>query len=318
MSGPSSRLITLAMNPAVDVSTSVGHVVPIRKMRCKAAKHDPGGGGINVARVLRRLGSDALAIYVAGGPTGELLKSLVEREGIRGHVVKMAGNTREDLTVLDESTGEQYRFVMAGPSLGEREWKACLDAVDSLKEPASFIVASGSLPPDVPDDFYADVARRAKGTGARIVLDTSAAALAAALDAGVYLVKPNLGELRTLTGRALESESDRVEACRALVANGRAEIVALTMAERGALVVAHDRAWHVPAPQVRPVSTVGAGDSFLAAVVWSLASGHDLAVAARYGVAAGTAALLSPGTELCRRDQVERLFPQIIAQEVGL
>jgi len=105
-------------------------------------------------------------------------------------------------------------------------------------------------------------------------------------------------------------------ACRALVATGRAEIVALTLAERGALVVTRDSAWRLAAPPVKVVSTVGAGDSFLGAFVWGLASGHDLSVAARYGVAAGTAALLSPGTELCRRDAVERLLPQIVAEEV--
>ncbi len=314
MSTAAPSLVTLTMSPAIDVSTSVPRVVPIRKLRCQPAKHHPGGGGINVARVLRRFDADPLAIYIAGGPTGELLKELIAREGVHGQAIKVSGYTREDMTVLDEGTGEQYRFVLPGPPLDERARRACLDAVSALKD-ASYLVPSGSLPADVPDDFYADVASIAKRAGARVVLDTSGAALAAALKAGVHIVKPNLGELRSLSGQALESEADRLLACRTLLATGRAEIVALTLAERGALVVTRDRAWRLAAPQVKVVSTVGAGDSFLGAFVWSLASGHDLSVAARYGVAAGTAALLSPGTELCRGDDVERLLPQVVAEE---
>lgn len=316
MSARVSPLVTLTMNPAIDVSTSVAQVVPIRKLRCKPAKHDPGGGGINVARVLRRFGADPLAIYVAGGPTGELLKELVAREGVCGQVVKMSGNTREDVTVLDESTGEQYRFVLPGPPLDELAWNACLDVISASEQRPSFLVASGSLPANVPDAFYASVGERAKRVGARVVLDTSGVALKAALDAGVYLVKPNLGELRALTGQGLATETEQLAACRGLVEHGRAEIVALTLAERGALVVIRGRAWRLTTPKVTVVSTVGAGDSFVGALVWSLASGHNLSLAARYGVAAGTAASLSAGTELCHRDDVERLLPQVTATEV--
>jgi 6-phosphofructokinase 2 len=302
---------TLTMNPAVDVSTSVGHVVPIRKLRCAPAKRDAGGGGINVARVLRRFGSEVLAIYVAGGPTGELLRRLVDREGIVGQLVPMAGDTREDFTVVDEGSGEQYRFVLPGPPLSEEEWKSCLSALETRRKSADPIVVSGSLPPAVPVDFYGRVARWAKETGTKVALDTSGAPLSAALEEGVFLVKPNLGELRGLTGLPLADEPSWLAACRGLVQQGRAQIVALTLAERGALVVSSDHTWRAEAPPVQPVSTVGAGDSFLGAMVWSLASGDALEQAVRYGVAAGTAALLSPGTELCRKDDVDRLLPQI-------
>lgn len=309
--------MTLTMNPTIDVSTSVARVVPIRKLRCKPAKHDPGGGGINVARVLKRFGAEPLAIYVAGGPTGERLDELVAREGIHGRTVKMSGHTREDMTVRDESTGEQYRFVLPGPPLGEVTWSACLDAVASLETPPSYFVASGSLPANVPDDFYARLARQAKRRGARVVLDTSGGALRSALAEGVAVVKPNLGELRALVGQPLESETEWVKACEAIVADGGAEIVALTLAERGALIVTRDHAWRLDAPRVNAASTVGAGDSFVGALVWSLASGHDLALTARYAVAAGSAALLKPGTELCSRDDVERLLPAVEAIDLA-
>jgi 6-phosphofructokinase 2 len=307
----SGHPITLTVNPAIDVSTSVERVVPIRKLRCKPAKYDPGGGGINVARVLKRFGLDPLAIYVAGGPTGGLLDELVTREGIRGHVVTMSGLTREDMTVVDESTEEQYRFVLPSAPLDEGTWNRCLSAVTALATPPAYLVASGSLPVGMPDDFYARIARQMKQEGVRVVLDTSGTALRLALAEGVAVVKPNLGELRALVGRPLDREDEWLEACQAIIFAGGAEVVALTVAERGALIVSRSRAWRLRAPQVRVASTVGAGDSFLGAFVWSLASGHDLTQAGHYAVAAGSAALLAPGTELCRKDDVERLLPLV-------
>lgn len=307
----SGHLVTLTMNPAIDVSTSVERVIPVRKLRCKPAKYDPGGGGINVARVLKRFGLDPLAIYVAGGPTGALLNKLVTREGIRGHVVTMSGLTRADMTVVDESTEEQYRFVLPSPPVDERTWDACLNAVAALSPAPAYLVASGSLPVGIPDDFYARIASRMKQVGTRVVLDTSGLALRVALAEGVAVVKPNLGELRALVGQPLESEDEWLEACQAIIFRGGAEVVALTLAESGALIVTRGRAWRLLAPQVRVASTVGAGDSFLGAFVWSLTSGHELALAARYAVAAGSAALLAPGTELCRKDDVERLLPLV-------
>lgn len=247
---------------------------------------------------------------------GHLLRHLVDEEGIRSLAIYIAEETRESFTVLEETTGQQYRFVLPGPRVSETECRRCLDALASLKQRPGFLVASGSLPPGVPDDFYADITRLANEWGARLVLDSSGPALKAALAAGVYLVKPNLHELSDLIGSPLEDQASWLEACRSIVGRGGAEIVALTLGEQGALLVTRDRAWRAPGVPIRPVSTVGVGDSFLGAMVWSLASGHELETAFRYGVASGTAALLTPGTELCRREDVERLFHQVTVEAV--
>ena len=163
--------------------------------------------------------------------------------------------------------------------------------------------------PGSPPDTYARLAIATRQRGARVVLDASGEALARALDAGVYLVKPNLRELSELRGMQLEDRAARIAACLDLVRTGKADIVALTLAERGAIAVTADGIWSVEAPQIRPVSTVGAGDSFLGAMLWRLASGDEVPQALRYGVAAGSASLLSPGTTLCRTQDVERLLP---------
>jgi len=309
-------IVTFTINPAVDISTSVERVTPEHKLRCARARRDPGGGGINVARVATRFGADVLAVYTVGGPIGEHLKQLVAREGIRSLTVPIAGDTREDLAVVEDETGEQFRFVFPGPLLAEPEWRAGLDALASLAPKPRFLVASGSLAPGVPDDFYGRVVHAMQESGAKIIIDTSGLPLRCALDAGVYLVKPNLRELRELVGEPLAHEDDCIGASRRLVDEGRAAVVALTLGHDGAMLVTRELVLRADAVAIKPVSTVGAGDSFLAALVARLAAGHGMEDAFRHAVAAGSAALLAPGTELARREDVERLLGAVAVRAV--
>lgn len=309
-------IVTITMNPAVDLSTSVDRVVPVHKLRCSPAVRDPGGGGINVARVATRLGADVQAIYPRGGETGALLRRLIDGEGIASLEVHVAGETREDITVFEEETAEQFRFVFPGPELSQAEWRQCLAAIAALQGNPAFFVASGSLPPGVPADFYAEAASLAKTRGAKVIVDTSGPALQAALGEGVFLIKPNLRELRQMTGLALDDLSSRIAAARELVTAGRAEIVALSLAHEGALFVTGGGTWRAPALEVELVSAVGAGDSFVGALTWSLASGHDLEQAFRYAVAAGSAALLTPGTGLSRAEDVLRLYDEVALERL--
>lgn len=309
-------IVALSMNPSIDISMSVERVMPIRKLRCTAAQRDPGGGGINVARVVRRFGADVTAVYPSGGATGQLFRRLVDQEGIQSLAIKVSEETREDFTVFEKETGNQFRFVLPGPQLTDREWRECLGVLASFKGRLKFVVASGSLPPGVPEDFYGRVARMAKDMGSKVILDTSGAALDAALKEGVYLVKPNLHELSDLVHAPLEGQDSWVEACRSLVLAERAEVVALTLGDKGALLVTRDQALRAQALPIKPLSAVGAGDSFLGGMVWSLVSGHGLEDAFRYGNAAGSAAVLAPGTELCRPEDVERLYGEVVVQTI--
>ena len=309
-------VVTFTINPAVDISTSVDVVQPAHKLRCTSPRRDPGGGGINVARVVVRFGADVLAVFTVGGPIGQHLKDLVDREGIRSLTIPIRGVTREDLAVFETETGQQYRFVLPGPALAESEWRACLDALASPDINPCFLVASGSLPPGVPDDFYASVVEATRDTGAKVVVDTSGTPLKRALNVGVYLIKPNLREMRELTGHSMECEDDCVSACRQLVEAGRAEVVALTLGHYGAMLVTRDLALRADPLPIKPVSTVGAGDSFLGAMVARLAAGRDMEDAFRYAVAAGSAALLAHGTELARRDDVERLVGTVSVRSI--
>ena len=308
---------TVTANPAIDVSASVDQVLPFHKLRCSPETRHPGGGGINIARVLRRWNTDVTAIFPAGGITGELLKQLVDREGIRRCVIDVAGDTREDITIFETGNGNQFRFVFPGAALTERELQACCDVLHSVRPRPTIVATSGSLPPGAPADFFARVLKVAKGLGAKTVIDSSGAALAQALDQGVYLAKPNLRELSQLVGRSLEQEAEWLEAARALVTAGKVEIVTLTLGERGALAVTREGAWRALAPSVHVVSTVGAGDSFLGAMILRLSQGPDVAEALRYAVAAGTAALLAPGTELARPADTDQLLARVRVERAG-
>jgi 6-phosphofructokinase 2 len=306
-------IVTLTINPAIDIFVNLPRVEATRKLRCSPPKRDPGGGGINVARVAHRLGSEVTAIYPIGGAIGKLLQRLVEREQIESFVTPSHVETRENFTAYEEETGEQYRFVVPGSPLHRPEWEAVLDrlASPSLSSRPKFVVASGSVPPGVPHDFFARAVRHAKALGARTVIDTSGTALKAVLDEGVTLVKPNLVELAEFVQAPLEREEERIAACRKLTSHGLAEIVALTLGEDGALLVTADQVWRARPPAIEPVSTVGAGDSFLGGLVASLAEGKPLEEAFRVAVAAASAAVLTPGTGLCQPAEVKRLLPQV-------
>ena len=305
-------IVTLTMNPALDVSSSTEEVVPEHKLRCGPTRFDPGGGGVNVSRAIRNLGGHSIAIYPLGGPTGQAYRGYLEAEGIIGRVITVEGHTRESFTIDEVSTGEQFRFVLQGPTLREPEWRACLVVVGDLLPVGGFLVASGSLPPGVPDDFYAQLARIAADHDVRLVVDASGAALEAALADGVFLIKPSLRELGELVGAdgPLDAQQ-QVQAARAIVADGRAEIVALSLGGAGAVLVTADEVLRLPTPLVQVRSTVGAGDAFLAGLVLRLAQGRTVAEAFRTAVAAGSATAMVPGTELCRAEDVARLEAEL-------
>lgn len=313
---PSTQIVTLTVNPAVDVSTSVKKMMPFTKMRCAQAQRDPGGGGINVARVLKRLGIDATAIYPAGGATGKLLATLVGREGVRSIVIPTSNDTREDITIFDETTKEQFRLVFPGAPLGDVEWQECLGSIARIAPPPAFVVASGSLPAGVPHDFFGRVVQASKAHSKTIV-DTSGPFLKAALEAGVYLIKPNLREFGEMTGIAGADEAALIDAGRRLFERYRIEIIALSMGPAGALLLARGMTLRAKGMAIEPVSVSGAGDSFLGAMLWSLVNGDSLETALRYGVAGGSAALLNPGTELCRPGDVHRLASEVVVTPIA-
>lgn len=305
-------IVTLTLNPSIDGSAETDVVRPIHKIRTSDERYDPGGGGINVARVIRELGGPVLAVYLAGGATGGVLDDLLDAAMVARRRIPIRDHTRISHAVFERSSGQEYRFVPAGPLVMAREWRAILDTLEDLD--CDYLVASGSLPRGVPDEFYKTVATLAHRKGFRLVLDTSGNALRAGLARGVHLVKPSLGELEFLAGRKLADPAAQVMAAKELIDAGSAEMVALTLGREGALLVTAQAVLRKPALDVVAKSAVGAGDSFVAAMTLALAQGRPTDDAFAYGMAAGAAAVLSSGTGLCRREDVERLYGELTTQ----
>ncbi len=306
-----AAIVTLTMNPALDIATMTERVEPVHKLRCSPPRYDPGGGGINVARAVHALGGEAVAVFPAGGAAGEMIRRLLNREGVEHDAVAIDGFTRESLAVEERTTGKQYRFLLPGPELSEQDQERCLDQLALRAAAADYIIASGSLPPGVPDDFYARVGALARSIGKRFVLDTSGAALRQA-GSDIWMLKPSLRELQDLLGREIGSTAEQERAARAVVDKGRCETVVLSLGEEGALLATAEGCERFAALPVTARGTVGAGDSMLGGVVLGLCRGLPLREAVRFGMAAGTAALFGFGTALCRREDVDRLYADMV------
>ena len=301
------HVVTITLNPAIDINTEVDSVAPEKKLRCEAPRREPGGGGINVARAIARLGGTSKALYLAGGPYGDMLERLLNEEGLDQAAVPIAGLTRESFIVFERSSEQQYRFGMPGPDVQSDEWLRFLDILENVNPRPDYLVASGSLPPGLPENAFAMIGEVARKLGARFILDTSGPPLRAGIEGGAYLIKPNIREFRALFDEELRSEEDQERAARRLVEEGRAEVVLVSLGAGGAWLVDADGVRHLHAPTVTIRSKVGAGDSMVAGVVTGLARDLGIVDAAQMGIAAGAAAVMTDGTELCRREDVERL-----------
>lgn len=302
---------TLTMNPAVDVSVSTSQVLPEEKLRCSRPSFEPGGGGINVSRALSKLGGTATPMVLAGGHNGNLLSELLHSEDLQPEILETEDKTRQNLTVLDKTAEVQFRFVMPGPAVRSEELARVEKKVKEITPRPDFLVLSGSLPEGVNPDFYSRVIRAAKERGTNVILDTSGTPLKKALAEGVFLAKPNIGELVKLAERKLDEEPRQIEFARELVDRGSAEALVVSLGAGGAFLVTEKGNTHLRSPTVPIVSKVGAGDSMVAGITYGLANDYSLKDSASLGVAAGAAAVMTPGTELCRKEDTFRLWDQV-------
>lgn len=309
-------IITVTFNPAIDKSSTTTLLIPEKKMYCSKAIFEPGGGGVNVARAIKKLGGSAVAVYLAGGHSGKKFIQLLDNEGIRSVITEIKGDTRENLVVLETATNQQYKFVMPGPEVSREEWHDCLNKIRQL--PAGYIVVSGSLPPGAPEDIFIKLTAIAREKHARLVVDTSGEPLKQAVQAGAYLVKPSIRELCMLAGKE-DLDSDSVpDAAREVISRWDCEIVVVSIGDQGAVLVTKDQVFRLKPPHVEVKGTVGAGDSMVAGIVLSLARGRSLLEALQYGVACGTADTMNPGTELCEKEDVEKLYAIIRQKAEGV
>ncbi len=305
-----SQIITITFSPCLDKNSSVEEFIPEKKLKCTPPVVKPGGGGINVARGLHRLGSPVTSIYPIGGFMGQMMLDLMGQEGLHSMTVKKSCETRENVIITEQTSNKQFRFGMPDSPLSNNELEECLRFLESTED-VRYIIASGSLPEGVPDDIYVSVARIARSKNAKFILDTSGEPLRAALREGVYMIKPNLGELSSLAGKGKLKHEDVISIAQSIIEKGGCEIAVISMGKEGGMVVSKDLALLIPSPAVTVQSTVGAGDSMVAGIVHAFSQGKDVLEAVQFGVACGTATTLCPGSELFNPDDAYRLFDQI-------
>jgi len=305
------EIITFTPNPALDVSMSVEEMQPEEKLRTDTPKREPGGGGVNVARALKRLCCpDAKAIYTSGGVIGQLYEQLLKDEELEQHPYQVKNNTRESIMVTDKQKHNLYRFVTPGGELEEGEWQGFLNLVPEYGE-ADYLVASGSLPPGAPDDFYARLSQKARERDIRLLLDTSGKALENIKNSGAYLLKPNKNELSELVGRELKGDEDYFQAAEEMIQNYDVEVLVVSLGAEGAILASADGIEKLSAPKVEKRSSVGAGDSMVAGIVSKLIEGKKIKQAVLYGLCCGSAAIMTPGSELLRKEDADKLYAEM-------
>lgn len=299
---------TLTPNPALDLTYHVEEFAFDDTVRASTVLRAPGGKGINVSRVAARLGHATVAMGFVGGRAGDELEELLEQERVRTWFTHVPAATRTNAIVQD-ARGRQLRVSARGEQVDREHIATLLQSLFDLRAP-DVLTLSGSLLPEMPATFLTDVIERAAGAGVRVAVDADGAELAHAVQAGVYLVKPNRYELERLTGSDVATVDDAVAAARAVARQG-VRMVLASLGALGAVMVVGDEAWHAQAPRVAVASAVGAGDALLAGALVALVEGRGHEAALRLGVACGTATAMTPGTALCRVEDVEVLLPQV-------
>jgi len=303
----SEKILTITFNPTVDAASETERVQPTRKIRTFDESFHPGGGGINVARVIHRLGGDVTALYARGGVMGAVLDHLLQKRGVPHQTIEISGNTRINNVIHEASTGLEYRFVAEGPIFNDDDWHQVIRAAEQAAW--DWLVVSGSLPRGIPVEIYDSFLDMAKKRGGKIAIDTSGAALNYVMQrGGLNLVKPSQGEFEAYAGTHFSSLAELAQKAQSLAQQGVSEIIAVTLGHQGAVIASADVALYLPSPPVKVLSASGAGDSFIAGMIYSLSQGQNLEQAFRLGVACGSAAVMEKGTRLCQSANIKQLL----------
>ncbi len=309
------NVITLTSNPAIDMNSITSFVTDETKLSCEKPVYYPGGGGINVSRAIKILGGKSTAIYPKGQHTGEMLKKLLQEEKIDQIPIDIKNSTRINFSIIEEKTNKQYRFNMPGAKLSKKEGEKIINKFKSIKPNPDFLIISGSLAPGLSKDYYKKFAEICNKINCKIIIDTSSDALKNIIEEGVYLIKPNLREFLELTNIELKSEKQIAEKAQDLIKQKKVEVIIISLGAAGSLLVTKNDFEHICSPITPIKSRVGAGDSMVAGLTLKLAQDSSLKESVFYGVAAGAAAVMTPGTELCRKKDTDRLFKIIKKEE---
>jgi 1-phosphofructokinase len=303
-------IITVTLNPTLDKTLSVPRLQPGAVHRAQVLREDLGGKGVNVSRALRALGIASRIVGFIGGRTGQAMQSGLLAAGFDVHFIDVGGETRQNLTLLDEASGQYTKINEAGPTVGPHHVTALQIQVEQMARAGDLWALCGSLPPGAPPDLYARLIEQVQGCGGRAFLDSSGLAFRAGLAAQPFAVKPNSEEAAELLQQPLHGDDEHCFAARRLQAEG-VRLVALTRGAQGLVLAMDEDLLIASPPPVTARSPIGAGDAALAGLLWAVSDRCDAVETARRAVACGTAAAMQEGTALGDRVLIEKLLSQV-------
>ncbi|MBI3040305.1 MAG: 1-phosphofructokinase [Chloroflexi bacterium] len=308
-------IATVTLNPSLDEHIMVDGLVVDETNRWLKRQRYAGGKGIDVSRAIHEMGGVSIAYGFSGGATGRAVEILLDKEGVLFNFTPVQEETRTNFIITDTKTNQQTRISAPGPHISTNALQRFRKKLRTIRPSPELLVLGGSVPPGVPASIYYDIITGAKGFGVRTILDSAGQWLEEGIKAKPYLIKPNVREAEVLLKRELPSEEAIIEAALDLGEMG-IEVAVISRGKEGIIASTKGRLFKAVSPPVKVSSAVGAGDCTIAGLALKLAYGEPLIEACRLAVAMGTAAVLTPGTELCHRADVERLLPQIKVWEL--
>lgn len=310
-------IITVTLNPALDKTITISQLNVGGLNRAKSVRIDPGGKGINVAKVLNNLGEKVEAAGLIAGSQGKLLLDFLKDSGIKTNFHVVDGETRTNMKVVEDNKGIVTEINEPGFTVSEKDLQHFERKLSQALENASLLILSGSIPSGINDDIYSRFIKAAKSKEVRTILDAEGKVLKNGIEAVPYAVKPNVFELELLMNRKMQTVTDILDASRLLTEQG-IELVAVSMGAGGAIVSDKTCSYHVLPYPITPRSTVGAGDSMVAAFAYTTLKKYSLEEAAKWAAAAGTVTATKPGTEVCTLEEVTELVPHIQVKNLKL
>jgi len=273
-----------------------------------AEGYEPGGGGINISRMLKRLGSETNCIVTSGGDTGKHLTDLLVKEDVQPKIIPVKAWTRENLSVVDTQSNLQYRFGMPGNKLSKKELESIKNLLKEIVNPKDILVLSGSLTQNMPLDYYAQLIKYLANKDINIVIDTSGQALIEALKENVYLIKPNQRELAQLAEKEFMYTAEQETFAMELVKSKKAQYVVVSLGARGAFIACKEGVYYKTTPSVKVKSTIGAGDSMVAGLLYGIQNEFPPEKMLKWGVACGVATTMSEGTGLATKENIDTVL----------
>jgi 6-phosphofructokinase 2 len=311
----SALIVTITLNPSLDQHITVDGLVLDGTNRWSRLHRYAGGKGIDVSRAIHEMGGRTIAYGFIGGPVGRAVEILLDEEEVPFSFTPIERETRTNFIITDSKTGRQTRIDAPGPRISRDEFERFQRKMRRIRPSPDLIVMGGSLPPGIPNDVYYSIIMEAKTFGVRTILDSDGQWLAEGIKAQPYLVKPNVREAEELLGRELPTEDAIIKGALDIVDMG-VEIAVISRGGEGVIAATNNEVLKAVPPEVKVKSAVGAGDCTIAGLAIKLANEESLSKACRLAVALGTAAVLTPGTELARREDVEALLPRVKVKKI--